>query len=65
MTPTPVTGTTMTAQLAYRRGWDRSRFYDDSIEDFDKCRARFEKKWGTWVFAWEQGWLDAAGSGGL
>ena len=52
----------MDAQIAYRRGWERSRYYDDSIEDFDKCRARFEKKWGTWVFAWEQGWLDAASS---
>ena len=61
MTPTPVNGTEMTAQLAYQRGWDRSRFYGDSYEDFDKCRARFVKKFGGHcVSSWEEGWADAA-----
>ena len=55
--------TVMTREIAYRRGWERSRHYDDSEEDFFKCRARFEKKWATWVDAWEEGWMDAAGSG--
>ena len=52
----------MDAQTAYRRGWDRCRDRGDSYEEFDKCRARCEKKWGSFVSAWEQGWADAAGS---
>jgi len=51
----------MDYNTAYRRGWDRSRHYDDSVPDFEKCRARFAAKYGQgWAAAWEQGWLDAA-----
>jgi hypothetical protein len=50
------------ANTAYKRGWDRSNYYDDSAEDFDKSRARFAAKHGEdLAAAWEQGWSDAAG----
>lgn len=51
----------MNGITAYRLGWSRCKFHDDSVAGHEESRTRFIKKHGeAFVSSWENGWLDSA-----